>query len=142
MSHNHSKLNFKGRSGTEEVLSHIEEFVAGVRSGAVRLVEADRSLVLHPSDPIEIRMKAYQEKEREQVDFCLSWPRRDMETGVDELEITPVDEDGNERQRKGSSGNSKSEHSSSKSRKSRSKSSSSTSSSKSSKGTRSKSKSK
>lgn len=114
----HPKLQYKGRTDKKEVLSYLEEFIDGLRKGSVHMEESERSLLLHPAEPVDISIKADQGKDSESFNLRLTWPRLQRE--MDNLVIGTEPDSGSnghgrKQTRSGSSTRKKSNRSASKS---------------------------
>jgi len=68
-----SKIEFDGRMPREEAVAYFEALVAGLKSGLVQFKQGKETIVVNPSETVDVDIRARTRGREESVTFELSW---------------------------------------------------------------------
>jgi amphi-Trp domain-containing protein len=68
-----AKVTFESVMPREEAVSYFEAIVAGLKSGALRVRQAEETVVLTPPDQVAIEVKAVRKGQKEKILFEIAW---------------------------------------------------------------------
>lgn len=69
----HAKIKYDRRMQREEAVTYFTSLIAGIEKGGVQFKQANKSLVLAPSDQVDVEIKAEIKGRKEKVTFEISW---------------------------------------------------------------------
>ena len=68
-----TKIKYKRRMEREEAVSYFTSLISGLKKGSVQFKQGKDTVVLTPSDLVDVDIKALTKGKREKVTFEISW---------------------------------------------------------------------
>jgi amphi-Trp domain-containing protein len=68
-----AEIDYESRMNREEAVAYFEALVAGLKQGSVRFKQGEETVVIRPSDLVDVEIKARSSGRKEKVRFEISW---------------------------------------------------------------------